>query len=325
MKKIFSILLWIFVFCILAIICFYFWAKSPTIPSTEYSKLLTDKNIEIQKTNDSILRITSYNIGYLSGMNNNQAVSISRSFYKKNEELAVSLIHKTNASIVGFQEIDFNSKRSFYVNQHQMIASNYYPYSFLAINWDKHYVPFPYTPIRVHFGKMLSGQSIMSKYPLINPQRIVLKEVASTPFYYKAFYLERLAQIAVVKHPVKDFLLINVHAEAFDKATRTEQLNYLHQLFTEKAKEMPVILLGDFNSDPAYDNASISVFLDDKQIGSVAENYQEDKTYPADNPVERLDYIFFSKKDFELVNAQILTHYKAISDHLPIYGELRFR
>lgn len=325
MKKVLTALLWFFILLILGVVCFFFWAKSSTVSWTEYNEVWVDEGIAVNDQNDSIIRLMSYNIGYLSGMNNNQAVSVSRDFYKKNENLAVSLIHNTNASIIGFQEIDFDSKRSFHVNQHQMIASNYYPYGFLAVNWNKKYVPFPYMPVRVHFGKMLSGQSIMSKYPLKQTQRIVLEAVASMPFYYKAFYLERLAQVAVVKHPVRDFLLINVHAEAFDKETRTKQLNYLHQLFTEKAKEMPVVLLGDFNSDPAYENASISVFLDDEEIGSVVENYQANNTYPADKAVERLDYIFFSKKDFELVDSKILTHYKTISDHLPVYGELRFR
>ena len=45
----------------------------------------------------------------------------------------------------------------------------------------------------LHFGSMLSGQSILSKYPLKDHQRIILERVKDNPFYRDALYLERLA------------------------------------------------------------------------------------------------------------------------------------
>jgi hypothetical protein len=68
----------------------------------------------------------------------------------------------------------------------------------IAINWDKRYVPFPYWPITQQFGRTLSGQSILSRFPIQNHERHVLDRVAGNNWIYNAFYLDRLAQVAEI-------------------------------------------------------------------------------------------------------------------------------
>ena len=46
----------------------------------------------------------------------------------------------------------------------------------IAISWDKNYVPFPYWPPTAQFGKILSGQSIISRSPIQQNNRIVLEK-----------------------------------------------------------------------------------------------------------------------------------------------------
>ncbi|PVX51848.1 endonuclease/exonuclease/phosphatase family metal-dependent hydrolase [Balneicella halophila] len=327
MKKILKYLLIALVVLILAIVGFYFWAKSPTLPYEQYKQEISYK-VELTTQNDSIITVMSYNIGYLSGMTNNLAVRPKREFYKENETLAIQYFSDLHPDIVGFQEIDYGSKRSYEIDQHKMIAENLYPYTAKAVNWDKRYVPFPYYPFSVHFGKIVSGQSIMSKYPIVSSERIVLEDVASQPFYYKAMYLNRLLQIATIKHPFGTIFFMNVHAEAFDQQTRAQHINFIYDKFWELAKKGPVILVGDFNSDPTYKNSAVLKFLNDKRIGSGKIETTEDTkglySYPSDSPKERLDYIFYTKSDFEIVNSKVFTDFGMISDHLPYVATLKF-
>lgn len=325
MKRSFNYLFVAIAILLVAFASFYFWAKSPNLSTADYNKELAYE-VSLPQPNDSILTVMTYNIGYLSGMTNNLAMRPSRDFYLKNEELTLQKLTEIYPDIIGFQEIDFNSKRSYHINQHKMIAEKLYPYTVRAVNWDKRYVPFPYYPFSVHFGPMLSGQSIMSKYPLENSERIVLSEVASLPFYYKAMYLDRLLQITTLKHPKGNITFMNVHTEAFDQPTRKAQIDYIHEEFRKAASNGPVILVGDFNSDPTYKNSAIIKFLNDENIGCATMKSQSSNyTYPADKPKEWLDYIFFTKTDFELIDAAIIKSFGITSDHLPYVAKLKFK
>lgn len=328
MKKLIRYFFYIILLLIFAAVVFYLWAKSPVLSSDAYNQEIS-YDVTVPVNNDSLLTVMSYNIGYLSGMTNNLAVRPSRHFYLKNEELIRQKLTETYPDLVGFQEIDYGSQRSYDVNQHEYIAKGLYPYTVLSVNWDKRYVPFPYYPPKVHFGRVLSGQSIMSKYPLERSERVVLQEVASQAFYYKAIYLNRLLQIVKVRHPLGLITFMNVHAEAFDQETRKAHIGYVYAKFWEAAAEGAVILVGDFNSDPTYKDSEILRFLNDKRIGSAAMGIstlaQTPKSYPSDAPKERLDYIFFTAKDFELINSEILSSYGVISDHLPCLATLRFK
>jgi hypothetical protein len=131
---------------------FYFWAQQPNLSKDEYTKI-EQHNTFIN--NDSILNILSYNIGYLSGMNNNTSNKLNKEYYDANLNKIIDIFKASNADIIGFQEIDFGSSRSFDINQNTSIANSLYNYSASAINWDKKYVPFPYWPITANFKKMV--------------------------------------------------------------------------------------------------------------------------------------------------------------------------
>lgn len=148
------------------------------------------------EVHDSVFRIMSYNIGYMSGMTNNEPVRPERTLYESNLASGLRFLDAIDADIIAFQEIDYGSQRSYEIDQEKEIADKlHYPYVARAVNWDKKYVPFPYWPISVHFGKVLSGQSVLSKFPILQQSVDTLSKVASAPFYYNAYYLERLAQV----------------------------------------------------------------------------------------------------------------------------------
>ena len=99
----------------------------------------------------------------------------------------------------------------------------------------------PYWPPSAHFGRILSGQAVLSRYPIAKNDRIVLEKVASNPFYYNAVYLDRLAQVTEVQVGGQSVILINLHLEAFDNPTRLEQTKVVKDLAARYAQDYPVL------------------------------------------------------------------------------------
>jgi len=304
------------------VVIFFFWASSPNYSLNDYSKLITN-NHPVKFNKDSVYSIITYNIGYLSGMTNNKAIAKPKDLFDKNLEKVKKEFRLLNSDFIAFQEIDYASARSYKVNQQNEIAELGYNFLAQAINWDETYVPFPYWPPSMHFGRMLSGQSILSKYPLKNHQRIVLERVKNNPFYRDALYLERLAQVVTVTIENKDLIIINVHLESYDKPTRERQLDVVIDLFNKYKNDYPTILLGDFNSDIEYENPAINKILTLDNIGNAAFESTYDFSFSSANPFKRIDYIFYSKNSVELIESRVLKQFGEASDHLPI--EMKFR
>ncbi len=322
MRKALKFLMFLLIGIILSIIIFFFWASSPNYELEDYSKITT--NNYPQKTDtDSIYSIVTYNIGYLSGMTNNRAIEKPKSLFDNNLKKVKTEFKLVNSDIIAFQEIDYASARSYKINQQNEIATLGYNYVAKAVNWDEKYVPFPYWPLSMHFGEMLSGQSIISKYPIKGHQRIVLERVKNNPFYRDALYLERLAQVATITIENKELVIINVHLEAFDKPTRIKQLNYVIDLFNQYKEKYPTILLGDFNSNPDDDDPAINKIFALKDIGNAAFGDSYEYTFDSANLYKRIDYIFYTKNSIEYISGKVLTQLGQASDHLPV--EMRFR
>ena len=323
MKRIFKYIIAIILLIIVTSIIFFFWASAPNFSDKDYANLIVN-NFEKKIDTDSIYSIVTYNIGYLSGMTNNKAITKPKELYTDNLKKVNYEFDLLNADIIAFQEIDYNSERSFNINQQDEIAKLGYNFIAQAVNWDETYVPFPYWPPSMHFGEMLSGQSILSKYPLKNHKRIVLERVANNPFYRDALYLERLAQVVTITIEHKDIIIINIHLEAFDKITRVKQFDFVLDLFSEYAKEYPIILLGDFNSEARDDNAIIQKLFSIPKIGNAAFDIENPvNTFDTDKPFKRIDYIFYTKNSIEYIDGKVLQQFEQASDHLPV--EMRFK
>lgn len=315
---------------ILLFISFYFWAGSGFYDREQYYKI--DQYQFDQFTSKDTLKIMTYNLGYLSGMTNNLAVGRSYPFIYQNLMNAKRFLLNQKVDILAVQEIDFHSNRSHYFNQLDSLAiRGRYPFSAQAVNWDKSYVPFPYWPIKYQFGKLLSGQAILSKVPIINQHVTVLNKPKSAPFYYNKFYLDRLVQLAFIKVNTEDTLVImNVHLEAFDSETRSDQVATVTSLFKKYSANFPVILLGDFNSIPPFgneskDQSSIASLYELENISEAIsqENYLANKesffTFDSHEPFERLDYIFYTSNRIKKIDAGVAIEAGEISDHLPVW------
>ncbi|MBE7381875.1 MAG: endonuclease/exonuclease/phosphatase family protein [Leptolyngbya sp. SIO1E4] len=318
---------------IAALVLFFLWASSGRYPVDRYAHQVTRDDYPL-KTEAEEVTVVSYNIGYLSGLTNNQAVSRSRQLYDKNLATAIASLQSVNPDLVALQEVDLGSKRSFNVDQvaeiSQAIES---PQQAIAINWDKRYVPFPSWPPSAHFGAILSGQAILSRFPVTRHERLVLEKVPSNPFYYNALYLDRLAQVAEVAIGDRTLIVINIHLEAFDGSTRLNQTTFVRQLAEDYAKQHPVLLVGDFNSalnrDLEGEPRSIQTMLESPVFSPAipADQFTDAAqfTYPADTPQYKLDYIFYTPQTLELLEVSVLAAAAQASDHLPLIMRLRLR
>ncbi|QNM84478.1 endonuclease/exonuclease/phosphatase family protein [Polaribacter pectinis] len=323
MKRFIKVIFRLLLLLVFAFVIFFFWASSSTLDEKEYSKLMTNQ-FENSIDNDSVFSIVTYNIGYLSGMTNNRPIPKPKELFDTNLEQVLAETKKVNPDIVAFQEIDYNASRSYNVNQQNEIAKLGFNYVAQAVNWDETYVPFPYWPPSMHFGKVVSGQSIISKYPLKKHQRIVLERVADAPFYRDALYLERLAQVVKVILNGREVVLINVHLEAFDKPTRVNQFEAVLKIFNKYKEDYPTILLGDFNSRARDLEAIIQKMFLMNDVGNAAFNKENPKnTFNTRNPFKRIDYIFYTKNSIEYISGKVLVEFGESSDHLPV--EMSFK
>ena len=295
---------------------------------------------------NGIITLATWNIGYLSGMTNLKPVQAPRWLYARNERLAERFIHEAGVDIAAFQEIDLDSKRSYHVDQVQRLADTMPSHSTaVAVCWDKRYVPFPYWPPSVHFGQVLAAQVVMSRYPILSAERIELLPKRPAAFIYRAFYIERLAQIVRVQVGPHTLVVINIHLEAFHRETRQLQARAVMDLYRERFQGQPVIILGDFNSVPPpaehrsafWDEPdadfegddTMACFYNAPELREAIPNetYVRDEsstfTFPSGDLSRRLDYIFYTHEHISPVSWHISRVPQDASDHLPVV--MRFR
>ncbi len=291
---------------------FFFWASSGTLSEDELASTATYA-AEPAPPRDTFAVMT-YNIGYLSGMTNNRPVVRSRTLFANNLVQAARLIQRADPDVVGFQEIDFGASRSFDVDQLGELAERLgYAASATAVNWDERYLPFPYGRPAVHFGRVLSGQAILSRYPILEHERIELSRT-SRPFYTDALYLDRLAQVAVIDLGGRPVAVVNVHLEAFEEAARETQASEVRRVAERYAAHYPTLLIGDFNAPADAARAALppeerAHYADDETLalllgGTAFRPAMPDSvqrrpvravgTFPADAPAVKIDHIFYT-------------------------------
>jgi endonuclease/exonuclease/phosphatase family metal-dependent hydrolase len=271
-------------------------------------------------------------------MNNNLPISTSLELTSTNLTNVKSLIRKLSPSIVCFQEIDFNSQRSHYIDQFDSVG-NYCDFTdgAMAVNWDKKYVPFPYWPPSIHFGKVYSGQGILCCYEILDNSIIKLPKPESNPFYYNAFYIDRLIQSVNIKLPSgRTLRIINVHLEAYDVNYRERDSDILVKYIKTIPEDSAFIIAGDFNSRPPYNKEignkerTIKNLIKMGLKSSIDEEKYEKQpdlfyTFSSGNPVEMIDYIFYNPKKINLIDVAVIRDAGEISDHFPVCAKFTIK
>lgn len=310
----------------------FFWGRQPLdIDHGSTSKVSYRKPIAVGDT----ISLLTWNIGWLSGMTNNLPVPRSVEMYTNHLQQARQVLSALSPDLLLLQEVDFRSARSLSWQQVDSLATMpWVAEAAMAVNWNKRFVPFPYWPLGVQFGSMLSGQAVLTKGQVLQQVRHVL-ERPDNSYLREAFYIDRLAQVVMVQLSAADTLaIINVHLESWDMPVRQRQAAYVADLADSLRFHHAVVIAGDFNAmPPAMSNlfspdSTLQYFLDK---GFVAAGWQAQQaggwplTYSSEQPRVSIDHIFVDTQQILLLSSRVVTEMGTVSDHLPVMVKVRLK
>ncbi len=151
------------------------------------------------------------------------------------------------------QEVDKNSKRSYYSNQQDTLAAALGGFiSCFALNYDVKFVPvpfaFPYTP----YGKTYGGLLSFTRYAPDASLRLQYPGGFDWPT--RLYMLDRCALEQKFKLPDgKELLIVNTHNTAYDATGEIKklELQYLKKRYEAESKKGNYVLIGgDWNQVP---------------------------------------------------------------------------
>lgn len=311
---------------------FLWWASGPGLPPDQWPSSgiqIIGTPTKASKTVPKQVTVVSYNMGYASGDQNNRGHVLSRLEIEKNLQAMALELKELGPDLVFLQEVDFASRRSYGISQMKYLAKALaLPYSAHAITWNKRYVAWPYWPLNRHFGKLVSGQAILSRYPLEDLKILTFPKPQDNAFWYNWFYIDRLVQRVQVLLGDQKLTVYNVHLEAFSNSTRQEQLQGLLD-WVKQSGNPHQIVAGDFNlrwestqADPRQmeeEKSQLQEFQREAQIQMTAPEGPQ-LTFPSWKPEKRIDFIFYSP-GLSLEDEGIIAGLLA-SDHLPVWATL---
>ncbi|NEP87836.1 MAG: hypothetical protein F6K18_13975 [Okeania sp. SIO2C2] len=159
------------------------------------------------------LTVMTYNMGYASGpIQKSLNDPHPQKFFLDNLNQIVQLVKEQQVDILLLQEVDFNSQRTYYLNQltylQEQLGWNYVA----QIDTWKKFVPF------MGIGKMHSGGAILSKYPITSHSYRTFTFKPTLPnklvnFIYFPFVWENPVQHVTVEYQNTPIHIFNVHIE----------------------------------------------------------------------------------------------------------------
>ena len=205
------------------------------------------------------------------------------------------VIKCSGADLIGLQETDKYMKRSDFSFQARKLANLLGMHYVFGGAWKPSV-----------FSRF--GNAILSKYPIIGYKNTLLPGKGE----------QRAMLEAVVCKNKRRIRFCNTHL-GLSVGAREEQVGKIIELLGDLS--LPTILTGDFNTMPDDPIINKLAACFGQNYGTAIENtIKEIKTYPSDNPTEKIDYIFFSSH-WEEISQKTLAG--QASDHLPLLGEAR--
>jgi endonuclease/exonuclease/phosphatase family metal-dependent hydrolase len=191
------------------------------------------------------------------------------------EGIIATLSPYKDFDFVLLQEVDKDSRRSYRLNEYQMIKDEFPGYhGSFGKNYDVAFVPIP---VKEPMGKVESGLMTISKHQPKTVERHSFPGNYSWPM--KLFMLDRCFLVnRYTLASQKELVVINTHNSAYDDGSlRTAQMDYLSDyLLGEYEKGNFVIVGGDWNQTPY----GIDPELPGHQFDTESLTYVE-KDYPA--------------------------------------------
>ncbi|HCU25888.1 MAG TPA: hypothetical protein DF383_12795 [Deltaproteobacteria bacterium] len=332
-RKLLRTLGWVAASILTATSLFLFYATRPGISA---KRLPTAGIVHFKENSPPLpeetheLTVLTYNLGYGAGKKNNRPEVLSREEVERNLAAMARELRSQNADLIFLQELDFDSQRSFGIDQFRYLADKVaLPYAAYVLTWNKKYVAWPYWPPQTHFGRVVSGQAVFSRFPILSQQLIYFEKPAENPFWYNWFYLDHIVQHLWLKIGDREASVYNLHLEAFSTATRREQLEKIGKLI--KADPAAIrIAAGDYNlashiEAGRKDNERDTEDLLPKFAAVTGLSNAEGKrifySMPSWNAYKKIDHIFFSP-GLKLLDSGNLAGIEA-SDHLAVWAKFK--
>lgn len=306
-------------------------------------------NANEKNLSGNVITLLSWNIGYASMgaetdffYDGGKMVRPSKdlnAYYLENIE---SFLRSNDTlDFIFLQEVDKFSKRSYFIDQTEVIRSLFPDYSSVfAKNYHVFFVP---VPLRQPMGKVQAGLMSLSKFEPLSSARI------SFPGNYRwptrMFSLKRCFIIQRFNTGYgKELVLINTHNSAFDDGTlRMIQLEKIKEIVTQEyQKGNFVIVGGDWNMNPPGFNPSKiangeTVFAN--EMGNIPEDFMHsgwqwiyDPLKPTnrqvissyvykETPTTILDF-FLVSPNLKVLSVEAIDQSFAFSDHNPLIVKL---
>ena len=270
-------------------------SKTPLLAQTESSLLESGRPTRLREIGGSNgeIKIVSYNIRYRSGDDLNKLLKL----FREDPEIG-------NAAVLGLQEVDRNKKRTGKTNTAKTIADG------LGFNY-----AWAAPPTAKPNDEEETGVAIMSPFPISDIRRIVLPHEGPNQ-------RKRVALGATIKVYGKNFRVYSMHGEtriAMNK--KIEQMNTLIQDLKQFPENMPVILVGDFNTwESNAARYTIKLFRDaglHTPFGSQSTFSTRVLFVPIDF---RLDWIWL--RGVQVVTCGIDKNIR-LSDHFPLWANIK--
>jgi len=329
---------------VLAALIFIWWGAGGTTDARLVSPSVVTLQAQAPGAADpgetpSRLTAIAWNIAYGRGPGDDTDGPWPEETFTRNLDAIAALILASGADLAALQEVDLGAARSYDVHQGRYLLDRLgWPAMSCVVTWENNYVPFPYWPPDRHFGRMRSGQCLLSRWPIEGATRYRLPQPAANPFWYNWFYLHRAIDHAVVRAGGVTLEVLNLHLEAFDIPNREDHIRQLIELLGDVEGEH-LLALGDYNALPptasthtGFEGEPGADYAGDTSMTLMAEvpglsevlDLADAFTFPSHAPNRRLDYIFH-REGLEVVEARVMTEAAHLSDHLPVIATFTLR
>ncbi len=247
-----------------------------------------------------------------------------------------------SADVLLLQELDRDSSRTLNIDQlpQHMQAGAYAS----GASTPYHRVGFVPMPPGNPLGQVDMHLAVLARAPIAKAERIQLALLKENPLW-QAGNLKRAllwAEIPVEGHP-QPLAVAVTHLSAFSRGDGTldAQVDALVQWIEARPDGQPWILAGDFNLlPPGYDKSQLAdekaaLYNDEKnpiekmipRFRTIIDDHlaPENATYVAVGETRgdrKIDYVFVGGP-IEVIEADVVSEYHAISDHLPLRAKLR--
>lgn len=231
------------------------------------------------------------------------------------------------------QEVDFNSRRTYHIDEKAYIDTFLLDFKGLAgVNYMAGFVPAPLTN---PMGKVNSGVVTYSKHDVLEANRYALPGSFSWPksiFMLKRCFLETRYNIA----NGKQLVLVNTHNSVFvDSTFRSLEINFIEEYaLNEYKKGNYVVVGGDWNQSPAEFMPGLNQAFDTNALCYLPKDYLSgwetsfSNSFPTNRSVisayidgKTLTYMidfFITSPNIEVLSNEVIDLKFKYADHQPV-------